>query len=131
VTPEARAHLPAVPESARVARRFVRELLAVWDCDDPDDIAVLLTSEVVSNVIRHAVDELGIDLRVDLADDSVRVEVRDPATTEPQLRSPDSGATSGRGLLLVDQLARRWGSIRDEAGKVVWFEVPANRRRHS
>lgn len=129
MTPEARTHLEPVPESASSARRFVRDLLVAWDCDDPDEIAVLLTSEVVSNAIRHAADQFGVEMLVDLDDDRVRIEVRDRGAADPIMRSADSASTGGRGLLLVDALARRWGTERDLEGKVVWFEVEARRRR--
>lgn len=131
VTPAARTHLDAVPDSAGAARRFVQDVLAAWDCDDPDGTAVLLTSEVVSNAVRHAADELGIDLRLDLADDVLRVEVHDGGAGDPQLQHPPHGSLGGRGLLLVDALARRWGADRDSTGKVVWFELQARRRPQS
>ena len=131
VTPAASTHLSAVPESAGEARRFMRDVLAAWDCDDPDDIAVLLTSEVVSNAVRHAADELGIDVLVGLGDDVLRVEVHDGGRGEPELQDPEQSATGGRGLLLVDALARRWGAKRDVTGKSVWFELPARPRQPS
>lgn len=129
MTPAARTHLDAVPESAGEARRFVRDLLSAWRCDDPDDVAVLLTSEVVSNAVRHAGDPLGIELLVDLSDDVLRFSVHDGGAGEPLVQDPSEGAVGGRGLLLVDALARRWGADRDLTGKVVWFELAASRRQ--
>lgn len=131
VTPAARTHLEAVPGSAGAARHFVRDLLVAWDCDDPDEIAVLLTSEVVSNAVRHAADELelGIDVLVGLDHDVLRIEVRDGGPGEPRLQRPPEDAVGGRGLLLVDALARRWGADRKVTGKVVWFELPIRRRQ--
>jgi len=129
VTQAARTHLDAVPGSAGAARHFVSDLLAAWDCDDPDEVAVLLTSEVVSNAVRHAADELGIHVLVGLEDDVLRIEVHDGGAGEPRLQRPPDGAVSGRGLLLVDSLARRWGANRHVTGKVVWFELPARRRQ--
>jgi anti-sigma regulatory factor (Ser/Thr protein kinase) len=129
VTPAARTHLDAVPASAGAARHFVRDLLVAWDCDDPDEIAVLLTSEIVSNAVRHAADELGINVLVGLTDDVLRIEVHDGGPGEPRMQRPPDGAVSGRGLLLVDALARRWGADRNVTGKVVWFELPARRRQ--
>lgn len=129
--PGATTHLASVPESAAEARRFVRDLLTSWDCADPDDVALLLTSEVVSNAIRHAASEEGIDLVVDVAGDVLRVEVHDTGDGEPVMGEPEVGAVGGRGLLLLDALARRWGAVRKAGGKVVWFELPAEPRRQA
>jgi anti-sigma regulatory factor (Ser/Thr protein kinase) len=119
---EARTELDATPASASTARAFVRDLLAAWDCDTEEDVAVLLTTELVSNAVRHAATRLALDVRRG-DDDVVRVEVRDGDVRLPELRRPDVDATGGRGLVLVDALARRWGAEADGHGKVVWFEL--------
>jgi anti-sigma regulatory factor (Ser/Thr protein kinase) len=103
------------------ARALVRQVLAAWDCDDLDDVASLLTTEVVANAVRYAADQIA--LRVSLDDEVVRVEVRDSNPHLPKGRRVARGATSGRGLLVVESLAQRWGAQREETGKVVWFEL--------
>jgi anti-sigma regulatory factor (Ser/Thr protein kinase) len=90
-----------------------------------DDLR-LLVSELVTNSLRHAGlsghDE--IRLRVQLTDDSVRVEVvdRGPGFT-PQQPRPSLYQESGWGLFLVRQLASRWG-FRGDPATCVWFELP-------
>lgn len=127
-TPEIATELDASPESAAVARRFVREVLDAWDCDDPDDVALLLTSEVVSNAVRHAATELAVRLRLEDDWTTLRVEVTDADGHLPEVQAPSDDATGGRGLLLVESLARRWGADATPAGKVVWFELGTRRR---
>jgi anti-sigma regulatory factor (Ser/Thr protein kinase) len=105
-----------------VAREFVRRALAAWDCDDVDEVASLLTTEVVGNAVRYAADQIA--LRVSLEDHTFRVEVRDTNPTLPERRQPRHDMTSGRGLQVVEALAARWGSQREAAGKTVWFELP-------
>jgi anti-sigma regulatory factor (Ser/Thr protein kinase) len=117
------------PEVVGAARALVRTLLALWDCDDADDAGALLTSEIVSNAVRHAAGVLAVQLDLRLADEVVRVAVEDPATTQPTLRNAGAEEMGGRGLMLVDALAARWGSGPTERGKVVWFEFPIRRRR--
>jgi anti-sigma regulatory factor (Ser/Thr protein kinase) len=121
MSPAARTELEAIPASAAAARRFVRELLAAWDCETDDDVAVLLTSELVSNAIRHAASRLALDVRCE--PDLVRIEVHDADERLPVVRSPGPDAVGGRGLLLVESLARRWGAEPERGGKVVWFEL--------
>jgi anti-sigma regulatory factor (Ser/Thr protein kinase) len=127
VSPEAHTELDPALSSARRARDFVRRMLEVWEVDDPDEVAVLLTSEVVSNAVLHAATRLGLDIGLD--DDVLRVEVHDRAARRPVVRPPDTSAVGGRGLRLVEELARRWGTEAEGDGKVVWFEVSAPPRR--
>ena len=90
--------------------------------------AELLTSEVVSNAVRHAqLDPLQeIVVRI-VADGFVRVEVADPGPPfDVDLREPSTDS-SGWGLLLVDMIATSWGIEAEGSGKRVWFEVGARR----
>jgi hypothetical protein len=59
---------------------------------------------------------------VDVGDDVVRVLVDDQDPRPPQPRDPDGDG--GRGLMIVDRLARAWGCTRLEGGKRVWAEIP-------
>ncbi len=112
---------PATPARARV---FVERL--VRQCSRPELIptATLLTSEMVTNAVVH----VGgiVDLRVSCRLDRVRVEVRDTSGRLPVTGDPAHATTSGRGLHLLDALADAWGSGRDGAGKVMWFELNAD-----
>jgi anti-sigma regulatory factor (Ser/Thr protein kinase) len=126
---EARTELDATPASAAAARTFVRDLLAAWDCDDEDEVAVLLTSELVSNAVRHAGTRLALEVHADPEVGMLRIAVRDQNRELPVRREASVEATRGRGIFLVDALAKRWGADIIEDGKVVWFEVGAQRRQ--
>jgi len=54
---------------------------------------------------------------------TLRFSVCDSSPTRPRLRDYGPEAVTGRGLLLVDRIARRWGVDVDGEGKCVWFEV--------
>jgi PAS domain S-box-containing protein len=87
----------------------------------------LLVSEVVTNAVRHGGARQGehIDLRVALAEDQVRVEVRDPGPgfhdIAPSL--PDTDRGGGYGLYLVDIYSTNWG-VSGSEGTCVWLELP-------
>ncbi|HUR18842.1 MAG TPA: response regulator [Acidimicrobiales bacterium] len=119
---ENRAHLERDPRSSATARRFVGETLKRWECDELLDTVNLLVSELVTNSIVHADSEAYI--AVLLKPDAVRIEVTDHGQAVPAVRTVDSGATSGRGLAMVEALASSWGVVPDPEGKTVWFEVP-------
>ena len=113
--------LPPTTASVPVARRFVRSRLVDGAADV--DTAALLVSEVVTNAILHA--RTTVTLTVDVDDDVVRITVRDGSPARPQLHAFAPTSTTGRGLRLLDRLARRWGVDADPVtgGKIVWFEV--------
>ncbi|WP_079064124.1 ATP-binding protein [Streptomyces sp. NRRL F-4489] len=106
-------------------RRELRELLDRWAPPDgraPADpeVAVLLTSELVTNALLHTEGGAVVTARVT---DRLRVEVRDFAARRPEPRAPSAAGTSGRGLMLVRALADDWGIRPEGNGKCVWFEL--------
>jgi len=115
--------LPPAPDSARQARRFVGDvLMAAGVDDDRRDTAVLLTSELVTNGIVHALTELQVT--VEATSSWVRVEVVDGNPNLPQRRDYDEEAMTGRGLEMLELLADDLGvqPLADE-GKRVWFRL--------
>lgn len=122
---EAIRHLPATPMSPRAARRFVEVHLEGCATDASQHLAVLLTCELVTNALLHARSEVLVRVRCEA--DVIRVEVADDDPTAPpppDLRIDDD-ATTGRGLLLVQELSERWGVQPHSDGKTIWFELPA------
>jgi anti-sigma regulatory factor (Ser/Thr protein kinase) len=116
-----RARFASRPEAAGEARSFVRSALAAWRCDEADDVAVLLTSELVTNAVRHAKTPCTVEVR--LEDGELRVAVEDQNTTLPAKADVSPSSLTGRGLQLVDSLARGWGAELINGGKVVWFAL--------
>src|SRR5262249_44534136 len=85
----------------------------------------LLVSELVTNSVRHADLTPGqrIELRVQVAPGSVRVEVEDPGSGfTPRPRASGERRDDGWGLYLVEHIADRWG-VTDGPPAVVWFEI--------
>ena len=110
------------PEAVRDARGFVARALRDWSCDGLTDIAVLLTSELVTNAILHA--KTGPTVRMELTGATLRVEVIDRGPGTPLQRgSSPADALSGRGLALVEAMSDRWGVTPVAGGKAVWFEL--------
>jgi anti-sigma regulatory factor (Ser/Thr protein kinase) len=119
-----RRHLPPHPTSVGEARRIVRRLLTTAGDVDLVDPAELLVSEIVTNAVLHA--GTAIDLRCTLIDHSLLVEVDDGGRQLPSSRGyDDSTVCGGRGLVLLEHVAERWGVIPTFGGKTVWFLVSA------
>src|SRR3954471_6796429 len=117
--------LTAEPVSASAARKFVARTLDAWGRPEVSETATLLTSELVGNVVRHCHTDMLLAVR--LRDDCIEVEVADRNPDPVTLRETPVDAVAGRGLLLVDALAARWGVRSAPPGKSVWFELPIAR----
>ncbi|MFJ2736152.1 SpoIIE family protein phosphatase [Streptomyces sp. NPDC087317] len=122
IAPSDVAYWALEPENAAPgqARRLVRQAMARWGLEELIDSAELLVSEVVTNAVRYA--SRPVTLRL-LRTDVLRCEVSDDVPQLPQPRQARATDEAGRGLRVVNQLARRWGVNRLNGGKVFWFEL--------
>ncbi|MFG2777904.1 SpoIIE family protein phosphatase [Streptomyces prunicolor] len=115
----------AEPERIAVARQQLRELLHDWTGADQVDSAVLLVSEMLTNVLVHTDADalLTAEVTGDAGERRMRVEVTDAGDDLPHKRHPGELASSGRGLLLIELLAETWGVDPRGEGKSIWFEL--------
>jgi len=117
---ERQADLDPVPASVGLARSLVRDSLAGFD-GDARDVALLLTSELVTNAILHARTPVQLGVLVD--GDRALICVADRLPESPALspRAHSHDRPGGRGLALVEDLADTWGTTTYTGGKTVWF----------
>ncbi|MFJ8695695.1 SpoIIE family protein phosphatase [Streptomyces roseolilacinus] len=115
----------AEPERIAGARRQMRELLHDWADEDQLDSAVLMVSEMVTNVLVHTDGDalLVAEARGEHGGRRLRVEVADASDELPHRRRPGEMASSGRGLVLMETLAHAWGVDPRGEGKSIWFEL--------
>ncbi|MFS8198552.1 ATP-binding protein [Streptomyces sp. CWNU-52B] len=115
---------PADPGAVRTARTVVRGQLGFWGLEALSDVTVLLVSELVTNSLRYATGPIGVRLvRTEGPLGVLLVEVSDPLPDPPRARSAQPDDETGRGLQLVANSSRRWGTRPGETGKTVWFEL--------
>lgn len=89
--------------------------------DEVIDTCVLLVSELATNAVLHARTPFTVTIE---RDPELRVEVHDGDARLPHARDFGPESASGRGLQLVEALARRSGTVSDAGGgKSVWFEL--------
>ncbi|MFD3505331.1 SpoIIE family protein phosphatase [Streptomyces sp. NPDC058678] len=112
--------LASDPAIVAQARRHATDQLAVWRLDDAALIAELIVSELVTNAIRYG--RPPIQLRLIHEGNILISEVFDSSSTAPHLRRARLFDEGGRGLLLVAQLAHRWGTRHGPIGKTIWAE---------
>jgi len=127
--------IPGRAEHVSEARSLVRKAIGA---DNPAaDVAILLTSEIVTNAVLHSNSRRAggtILLLVTEISGGLRIEVTDNGSdlSTPVVRG-DVYASDGHGLYLVQALADQWGYVRDRTGTTVWFWLrsasPGRRRR--
>ncbi|MFI1938021.1 SpoIIE family protein phosphatase [Streptomyces purpureus] len=118
----------ADPQGLSDARAAVSQALRDWDMGALADDAELITGELLVNVLLHT--EGGAVLTLEVLPEPVRrvrLSVQDRSSAWPRRRTPGEAATSGRGLLLLDALATRWGVEPRGEGKAVWCEIGPER----
>ena len=115
----------AEPDRIAEARRELRDLLHDWGDEDQADGAVLMLSEMLTNVLVHTDGDALFVAEIKGPQDGrkLRVQVLDHSDELPHRRSPGEMASSGRGLLLMEMLADRWGVDPRGEGKCIWFEI--------
>ncbi|MFF9853943.1 ATP-binding SpoIIE family protein phosphatase [Streptomyces litmocidini] len=111
--------LPSDPAAVAGARRFTSDTLTAWGLDDLSFTTELIVSELVTNAIRYG--KSPIHLRM-ILQSTLTCEVFDANSTAPHLRRARTYDEGGRGLLLVAQLAERWGTRHSREGKTIWAE---------
>ena len=134
--------LSPVPEAARNARQFVRELLTCWGLGYLTDDAELIIAELVGNAVKHglrtrpqihqprtgqaeasssAAGPFGLRLCLLRRVGEVMLAVIDPSGEAPKPKAPSYSGESGRGLQIVGALSHVWGwSPIEGHGKAVW-----------
>ncbi|WP_329129984.1 SpoIIE family protein phosphatase [Streptomyces sp. NBC_01476] len=113
----------ADPEGLADARDALRQALRDWQLSDLADDVELAAGELLVNVLLHT--EGGAVLTLEVLPEPVRrvrLSVQDRSSVWPRRRSPGEAATSGRGLLMIDAMAVRWGVEPRGEGKAVWCE---------
>jgi sigma-B regulation protein RsbU (phosphoserine phosphatase) len=125
-----RVRLPNDRRTPAAARALVRSVLEDAGLDALLNEALLLTTELSTNAVVHAGTELDIEVAADLGGLTVTVTDFAPGPVEQLAVGPkndkiDIGevAERGRGLLLVDHFASRWGTVHEGTGKGVWFRL--------
>ncbi|MEU1091217.1 SpoIIE family protein phosphatase [Streptomyces sp. NPDC005576] len=115
----------AEPERIAIARQLLRELLHDWADAEQVDSAVLMLSEMVTNVLVHTDGNalMVAEVTGEQGERRLRVEVADGSDELPHKRRPGEMASSGRGLVLMEMLADTWGVDPRGEGKSIWFEL--------
>jgi anti-sigma regulatory factor (Ser/Thr protein kinase) len=120
-----RVRLATGPAAPAEARRRVRDAIRSWQVPVDLDAALLLTSELVTNAIRHEAGQgaQAVMLAIASSRGRLRVDVHDTSRSLPAMAEVPADAETGRGLLLVETLSDEWGFYRTPAGKAVYFTL--------
>ncbi|WP_411977353.1 SpoIIE family protein phosphatase [Streptomyces decoyicus] len=111
--------LAADPAVVGSARALAGQQLSEWGLDELLFTTELIVSELVTNAIRHGSGPITLRL---IRQDALICEVSDASSTSPRLRHARTTDEGGRGLFIVAQLTRRWGTRYTPIGKIIWTE---------
>ena len=114
--------LIAEPTAAAEARRQVQAAICAWDVPVDRSVAILLTSELVTNALQHEVGDTVL-LVISCRGDELCVHVHDTSRIAPTPAEASADAETGRGLLLTTKLSTEWGYYWTPAGKAVYFTL--------
>ncbi|KAA6224273.1 ATP-binding protein [Streptomyces albofaciens JCM 4342] len=119
------------PRSVRLARYRMARLLWEWGYGHLVDDAELVVSELLTNAITHGrVPGRLVRVHLTVGKDVLRLSVSDArGELRPCVREPGDDASGGLGLVLVQELAMRWGVRDREVGKTVRCELDIRRGR--
>jgi anti-sigma regulatory factor (Ser/Thr protein kinase) len=118
---------PATLEAAGRARRDMALALQTWGLPQLVEVARQIVTELVANAVEHTdASTVGASITRTGTVLSARIVVTDTSRRKPAPGTPSPGDEDGRGLLIVDALAHRWGSELVHGGKRVWAELRAD-----
>ena len=123
---EASLTLAADLSTISQARQFLRAALDEWAVDGYDMAAPQVLTELATNAALHARSAYTVHLRLEPG--ALLVEVTDSSPVLPQQRHYGTGATTGRGIALVEALSDTWGVQSSPTGKTVWCRVSSDDR---
>ncbi|MGW5638430.1 SpoIIE family protein phosphatase, partial [Streptomyces sp. NPDC003832] len=112
--------VPDDPAAVSRIRAEATARLESWGLGAAAFTTELILSELVTNAIRYGANPIGLRLLHD--GDSLICEVSDGTSTSPHLRRATLTDEGGRGLFLVAQMSRRWGTRYTDRGKIIWAE---------
>ena len=117
-----RVRLTREPAAAAEARSQVRAAICAWKVPVDPDIAVLLTSDLVTNAVMHG-DGKTVTLAIRCSRSHLRIDLYDTSRSLPMALDEPTVAETADGLVLIATLSTEWGSFRTPVGKVVYFTL--------
>ncbi|MFJ8752195.1 ATP-binding protein [Streptomyces sp. NPDC102441] len=121
---------PAAPEAISPVRHGLHKLLCASGLVGIADVVALAAQELMANAVTHGCRNFpsGTEVTMTASCDGqqVRLKVQDPSDEHPCVRPETGDEECGRGMLLIDAFADRWGveaSSAQGCGKAVWMEL--------
>ena len=108
--------------AVEAARHEVRAAIRAWDVPVDLSVAVLLTSELVANALRHEAGK-AIELVVSCALGQLQVDVYDTSPARALQVDAPAGSQTGAGLTLLSSLSSSWGYCRTPTGRAGYFTL--------
>ncbi|MGW0207350.1 SpoIIE family protein phosphatase [Streptomyces sp. NPDC003233] len=122
---------PSDPAAVSRARTLAARHLTQWGLEHLAESTELIISELFTNAITHGNGDCNSDRTIGLRlirHEMLTCEVSDASHSYPLVRHARTTEEHGRGLFLVTQLSRRWGTRHIPDGKIIWADqqLPAS-----
>lgn len=109
------------PDAPSQARELLAASCREWAVPQYLETGALVVSELVTNAVRHAETDIGLDLT--LTGEGLTVAVHDEGAGAPAIVPPAERLAGGRGLAIVESLSAEWGVETGQRGKTVWCRL--------
>ncbi|MFJ5274935.1 SpoIIE family protein phosphatase [Streptomyces sp. NPDC088358] len=116
---------PSVPAVVSRARTLAARQLTQWGLEHLAESTELIVSELFTNALIHGNGECNSDHTIGLRlirHTMLTCEVSDASHSHPLVRQAHTTDENGRGLFLITQLSRRWGTRHIPDGKIIWAD---------
>lgn len=117
-----RITLTAGQAAVAAARNEVGAVIRAWKIPVDPAVAVLLTSELVINALRHEAGR-AIELVISCAYSQIQVDVYDTSPAVALQVEVPAGEAAGQGLMLLAGLSSNWGYYQTPTGKAGYFTL--------
>ena len=115
--------VPGTNRGPAAGRHVTAAVLPAWGLAHLVESAQLVVSELITNAYQHSPQSDSFELELSQRGKGLRIALADGSAIRPVVRELSSDGETGRGMVIVQTLAKRWGAEDHHGGKRVWVDL--------